>query len=440
MNKVARGALFWTFITFFLVAAPISVLYTAGFRYNPKNGSLVRTGVISTSTNPRNAEILLDGIPTEKTTPFVLKRILPGEYQLAFQKEEFHPWSGTVDVQSGGTTNIHNVLLYRKEQPHQEFLKLAVELAPNPNNELIAYTIKEGGWEEIWLFNTEETEPQLIHRVNKDLDTELTWSANGSRLLAQDENTASVRLFLDNGREISLPAETIKDAEEVYWHPNEDNLIYISTANELREFNFATQQTVLFDNTPLPEISIDGNQLTFIDNGTDIELYKVNTNKELLAVIPRATYQVLEYDAPFLLLQDTRKNLVLLNIESTQPILLETTAHVYDWDQENDRLVFSDGIEVSTYTPSSHTTEFITRQSVFIESVAWHAEGERILVTTRNNISAIETHRVAEKRQTTNILQAQQIDTYWISQNEKTLYFYGTLEGATGFYSLELLR
>ncbi|MBU1126698.1 PEGA domain-containing protein, partial [Patescibacteria group bacterium] len=82
-----RQVLFWSFLTFFVIAAPAIVLYTAGYRYNFKNGQIVRTGVISVSSTPRNAKIYLDGNDTEKETPFVFKRIMPDVYEVSIWRE-----------------------------------------------------------------------------------------------------------------------------------------------------------------------------------------------------------------------------------------------------------------------------------------------------------------------------------------------------------------
>jgi hypothetical protein len=96
-------------VTFF-VTGPLLVLYTAGYRLNWQNGQVVRTGVISISSAPRSADIWLDDENTNEKTSHVFKQLLPDEYVVHIEKEDYLSWEGTVNVESGQTVSLQNLL------------------------------------------------------------------------------------------------------------------------------------------------------------------------------------------------------------------------------------------------------------------------------------------------------------------------------------------
>lgn len=444
MNRTVRGLIFWTFIVFFLVAAPLSVLYTAGFRYNTKNGSFVRTGVISVTSIPRNAEIFLNGEDTNKATPFVLKRVLPGKYDIELSRNGFHSWSGTTEVESGQTAELQSVLLFKDVDPVQHVIREAEILAPSPDGRYVAFVITEGGWEEIWMFDTESAQPRLIDRLTaaeQDEAVELLWSADGSRLIVNNRTDGTANAYTNSGDAVEIPADVLDGYEDIFWHPSQGSILYVSTAEELRQLDFATGSLTEFTDNSAASVLIDASILTFVDNGTQIELRQsVSEDTELIALLPRADYTIVERDASLIILTDKRENLLLIDIRADQPILLETKAHVFDWNAGADQLVFSDGNEVNIYSPGTHTTEFVTRQSAFIESIAWHPSGGAVIVGTKTNLSAIEARAIGQQRFITSLMDAQEIEQVWMDTGGKTAFFYGTIEGARGIYSLELTR
>lgn len=444
MNRTTRNVIFWIFILLFLVGAPLSVLYTAGFRYNAKNGNIVRTGVISVTSTPRNASIFLDGVSLEKTTPFVIKYVLPGNYQMELGRDGYHAWSGEVEVRNGETTNIHDAFLFLDSEPEQRFIKMVSALAPTPNGNMAAYLIREGGWEEIWLFDTKNSTPWMIERVSieeNQEETELVWSADGSRLLARDHGAEAIRVYSSAGAAIELDTTLPLDSTNVFWHPSDGSILYLASEIEVIQFDFETGETVAFKEEGVVSVLIDASVLTFVDNGANVELWQtVNEERELIALLPRSQYNIEERDGPYILLRDKRDSLLLLDIRAQVPILLETTARVYDWFYETDKLVWSDGNEVSIYTPATHTSEFITRQSDFIESISWHSSGKNILIGTATHLSSVEADRILEQRVITPLMAVQNIETFWVTEDGKTAFFYGLVEGASGLYSLGLTR
>lgn len=117
MKRYVRTVLFAAFITLFLVGAPAVVLYTAGYRYNPRNGHIVRTGVLSVSSTPRGAHILFDNIDTGRTTPYVFNRITPGAYAVTLVHDGYHTYVDDVTVESGKSAYVSDIALFAASEP-----------------------------------------------------------------------------------------------------------------------------------------------------------------------------------------------------------------------------------------------------------------------------------------------------------------------------------
>jgi hypothetical protein len=116
MTKKDRTILFYSFFFLFLVIASISVLYSQGYRFDTKNFKLVKTGGIFIQTEPKQAQIFIDGKLTKKTDFFIgsalISKLLPREYQIRVEKEGFLAWEKTLEVKEKEVTEAKNIVLF----------------------------------------------------------------------------------------------------------------------------------------------------------------------------------------------------------------------------------------------------------------------------------------------------------------------------------------
>ncbi len=117
MHRIVRTSLFTLFLLVFLIGAPIVVLYTAGYRYSPINGHVVRTGALSVVSTPRGAHISLNDTPTGKKSPYIFNRVIPGTYTVTLSTDDSHEYKKTVTIESGRTTYLGDVTLFARSEP-----------------------------------------------------------------------------------------------------------------------------------------------------------------------------------------------------------------------------------------------------------------------------------------------------------------------------------
>ncbi len=104
--------LFLLFVLGFALSAPLVVLYTAGFRYEFSGNRVVRTGVISVTTIPRGATLLIDGVEEPTRTPVVINNILPGAHEITLKKDGYMTWKKSLNIYSQSTTFAENIVLF----------------------------------------------------------------------------------------------------------------------------------------------------------------------------------------------------------------------------------------------------------------------------------------------------------------------------------------
>lgn len=107
MSKKVRAIIFYIFLTVFLLAAPLIVLYTAGYRLSLNNQRLHRSGVVAISTIPRSANVVLDGQAQSGRTPLVIQRVDAGRHTITLSKKGYHEVSVEVPVEANQTSYVH---------------------------------------------------------------------------------------------------------------------------------------------------------------------------------------------------------------------------------------------------------------------------------------------------------------------------------------------
>lgn len=92
-------------VAIFIVAAPVIILLARGYYFDFKAFRLVGTGILTVKTDPKGAEIFLNG-SSSKTTPAVLRLLTPGEYKILLKKSGYRDWYKKVTVHGRLVTSI----------------------------------------------------------------------------------------------------------------------------------------------------------------------------------------------------------------------------------------------------------------------------------------------------------------------------------------------
>lgn len=134
------------FFVVLVIVAPLTVLYSMGYRFNKEDKIIVQSGSIVLKTTPFNVDIAVSGstIPQKKidliNRSYNINGLMPGSYEVAVSAGGYRAWKKQAEVHSGIATEFWNVVLVpenlaRKTLAEGSILKYSI--SPDKNN--IAY-------------------------------------------------------------------------------------------------------------------------------------------------------------------------------------------------------------------------------------------------------------------------------------------------------------
>lgn len=117
MPLIVRRIIFYTLLIAFLIAAPVLIARTAGYRWSNTQQRLLKTGALSLSANPENATIGILGQDYSGQTPALIGNLLPGNYEIRVGKDGYRDWSKILQVETGRATFALNIPLFKNTAP-----------------------------------------------------------------------------------------------------------------------------------------------------------------------------------------------------------------------------------------------------------------------------------------------------------------------------------
>ncbi len=289
-----RKALFFLFVGIFFVSAPLVVLYTAGYRFNRGNNTVSQTGTLAIASTPKGADIVINNEMLNDTTPAVLQRLSLGTRTVHIEKEGYHTWERTANVQSGATTYI-TAPLFLDELPvllaqggtdwERAQTAHAAKITELPDT--ILFTPSSAGIE---VYKTSLTGSTFITLLQKDTYTPL--AADRENLFVKNSKGELFFIALSS----SQAAQSLgKDAVAFAWDAHEQ-LFAWSDGLEVHLFHPATRMQEL-----ITRQSDAITALTFAHSGESIVLASIMglTGIDLLAYTDgRMQTSLLSFDEP----------------------------------------------------------------------------------------------------------------------------------------------
>lgn len=395
MHHLVRNLLFLLFLTAFVIGAPLIVLYTAGYRYNPVNGHIVRTGVLSISSVPRGASITLSGKPSDRKTPYVFNRIVPGEYTVSLTREGYHEFVRDLGVSSGGTTYMSDIMLFLDEEPALRAALDAGLAVPSTDGRQIALIVRTERDAQVWRYDIAKNDLAMLTQYPaKPSDIlSLIWSPDNTMLTLMNDAQGTEVTFTNEGVAVS------PDVDDVLASPP----ITLTRNNQAVEVHDARQ-----------------------------------SSNPLIALLPLSDYRIAEVSGSYVVLVGSH-SLHLLDLDQAKnPIIVSAEGNVYDFDATGGRLAVSDGIELTTYDLTRGTSRFLTRQSTAMIAVAWHPRSDALIVATNDDLRAFALND--DETNITDLFTDATMLSFSLDANGENGYFFGEYNGEQGVFSLPLTR
>lgn len=142
MTKRTKRWLFYSAVAVFLLLSYVMLLYAQGYKYSFYESKFFRTGAISLKVNSDAKVFLNDKLEGETSffnNTFSIDRLLPGNYTLQIQKDDYTIWTKTINVEEGLITDFPQIMILpdqgdEKEKLTLEIEKIFQELTPSPTS------------------------------------------------------------------------------------------------------------------------------------------------------------------------------------------------------------------------------------------------------------------------------------------------------------------
>ena len=110
-----RKIIFYIFLALYLTICPLLILRMLGFIINPQTHQLVKTGIIYVSSNPADANVYINNLKANETTPTVIRDLPPDNYTIRLELKGYQTWENTLPVVGRKATVLEDVLLTPKQ-------------------------------------------------------------------------------------------------------------------------------------------------------------------------------------------------------------------------------------------------------------------------------------------------------------------------------------
>lgn len=456
MSKKIRDGLFILFIVLFVILTVITSIYASGYKFNLSwplkfNRLLQKTGMLAAATKPNRAVIYLDGKPQQDlsfnpfkkdylTTPNKVKNILPGRYELSLELEGYWPYRQTINVYSGETTFVEDVILFKESSP------LLVTASPETNllistdfrylyTQTTAEIINLKTEESRQLFNNDTGENDiLIKAANTDVSPPGQWLKNNK--FFKDGIIFDPLKDSNDDNYTSIIGASASD-----WRYEESGgLLYYRNNSGLSRFAVANQATdLILPDGNYPDYQARGERLFFIikDQAPKLVAFSLKDRKnEAEWTLPNSGQYVFVNNIPgYLSLYDAENKTLYFFQEDDIKAGPITINHINSWEAiGDDQLLYSNGTEIQIFNLKNGRSELITRRSEQIIDLIWHALENYLIFTTPETINIFD----FKNGHTTSLLKTDRLASPVLDEKNNNLYFWAAINGTEGIYKINL--
>ena len=334
----ARLLMLILFIIAFFVISPIIIMYTAGYRYDWRNGLLKETGAISVDVEPKNATVYLNGIKLQDKMPIRLNNIAPAKYSLRIAAPGYFDWLKEIEVKNKQTNYTKEISLIKKNKPQILINGKIDNMAISYDGRFIIYSTQKNSSTEIWLWNNTNQQATILSRFNSLEPTTIIWAEKNNYALIVDSIPPYSRLLVINA------ANPLKQTDLAYnnppikkfeWGNPSDPQLYYSTKENIFLYSPATAKSQIITKNIYLDWQMENGQLWTMQTDSSTKQYKIT--KDTLGFnsvfnhldstdMNLATGQTEKENLQILA---ARQNMVLLQNNKSLQIILLTNSNKY---------------------------------------------------------------------------------------------------------------
>ncbi len=198
MTKRFRTFLFSLLLAIFLVAAPLTIFYSFGYRFDLASRKITKTGTFYFKVLPRGAQIYINGKLTKKTdfllNAAAVENLLPKKYLVQIKKDGFNTWEKNLEIQETSVTRAESIVLFPNQSNFVPLLQNIEDFFYSPDEKMLI--LKETA-SSTWALKIFE----IQNSVKSHLANEKDFSKSGADLqtldFTPDSKTVNLGLIIN---------------------------------------------------------------------------------------------------------------------------------------------------------------------------------------------------------------------------------------------------
>lgn len=446
MTLNIRRVIYFAFIGFFLVAAPLVIYYTAGYRWQGFSFSPTSTLVISTI--PRSAAIILDG-KNLGSTPSTIRSLGTGLHTITLQKTGYHDWTKRLPLYPNRAVFATEIRLWPKSTANivTGAAGNLFHLNINGTQTIGLATSLTATYAELTNIATAES-TKVPLSVSGEV-TDIEWSSD-SRLILLKGTTATAIINADPTQNIPVAITLPRTARQYHFSDANNKGGYAVADNKLYEWDWDGASATLRQGTTLPPDAIIDDFI--VTKAYFFFIYHTQTNRSILSWwpiaenkesghqnLPANNWRFIDNNEQVAIIGDDQRNRLIINTNqpNTTPKLSLSGVTGLDFNKFTSEITYTLPFELWSYQPLSNEQTLLTRLGDQLANPRLLDNGAHVVFTANRDLRVIE----RDPRDTRNVWTlASDIDIQNLAATSDStkLYFNKLNDKANQLWSLDL--
>lgn len=416
MSKKTRRLIFYSFVFLFIIAGLAVVFYCQGWRIVIQNYSVrfQRTGAVFIQTNPKGVIIKIgkeifgdkSGLIQNGT---LVGELLPGNYKIEIEKNNYLAWAKNIAVESGLVTEISKIVLIP-----QNLEKNLVPLAKSIDN--------------FWVIS----DRKIIFKNNANLyyqsqdsspvklrgDKFIVWSDDNNKIITQDSKNQTYYLYqLDNLSQALNISASLNNLQKIAiknikFHPldsnrliiqGKNNLLYILDPNQLKLENIVKNPVLIWTiqspnlyyikQTETQELKTKTYVLTSFNLVSKTENFSFELPNQLI----NQSFSEISASADKIALLTQTRSLYLFNQQSQDFKQVASSAENFVFSPDSKKIAFWDkDVKLNIYFTEDYQKGInkkagdIIKLDFYPKNISWYQDSSHIFIETPTSVDFLE--------------------------------------------------
>ena len=416
----------WIFVISFLIITPAVIFYTSGYRWNQKKGIIEKNGTFIIDTTPSGAKIFIDNKDINKTTPFTIQDMSPGNHNIKLELKNYYSWSKNLNSIPEKVTFVNNITLWPKTK---------TELLIEDRNIIDFYTPTKSNF--IILNKKESKNKSILIKYNlENNQKESTFITNflpksQNNLWNSTQNNSFITF--DNQQKFLLESNPLKlfSLPDGEYHWEDNSLAADLTGSKL----FISKNGIVQKEKQSPNIISSYQKLTIQNFSQQNKIaLLLNKNAKTGFVLPHKNWKFHYLDSKNVILHYNNQWLWLDLEHKPYKYSLAQGEKIHCIQNKKTTCLIQNNNEIFLWHKKS-IPELIIRNSQPITSSGWINNGTDIFLTTKKEVYIYNTDQ-RDQYLKTKIANFDNI--YKVLFNNYNLYILGDKNNKHGIWKLPL--